>query len=83
MLDWIFKRDTVLRLRQRVDDLQGRLVVLAGMYEKLLKENEQQKKLITALRDVNASLDQRCIDMERGFRQSVRQYIDDTFGVRP
>lgn len=82
MLDWLFKRATVGRLRDRVEDLRGRLVVLAGMYEKLLTENEQQKKLIIALRDVNASQDQRCIDMERAFRQSVKQAIDETFGVK-
>lgn len=82
MIDWLFKRATVGRLRDSVEDLRGRLVVLAAMYEKLLKENEQQKKLIIALRDVNASMDQRCIDMERAFRQTVKQTIDETFGVK-
>lgn len=82
MLEWLFKRKAAERLRDRVEDLRGRLIVLAAMYEKLLKENEQQKLLITALRDVNASQDQRCVDMERAFRRSVKQAIDDTFGVK-
>jgi hypothetical protein len=32
----------------------------------LIKENQQQRVLIEALRDVNKSLDERLIEMERG-----------------
>jgi hypothetical protein len=34
-------------------------------YQKLLAENQQQRLLITALRDVNATLDTRCNEMEK------------------
>lgn len=65
MLDWLFKRKTVARLEQQVADLRDRVVMLAGLYEKMKKENEQHRMLVTALRDVNASLDARCNDLEK------------------
>jgi hypothetical protein len=34
-------------------------------YQKLLAENQQQRLLIVALRDVNATLDTRCNEMEK------------------
>lgn len=66
IFDWFFKRKTVARLEQQVADLRDRVVMLAGLYEKMKKENEQQRMLVTALRDVNASLDERCNNLERG-----------------
>ncbi len=65
MFEWLFKRKTVSRLESQVNDLHDRVFVLNRLYEGLRKENEQQRMLVTALRDVNASLDARCNDLER------------------
>jgi hypothetical protein len=64
-MDWLFKRKTVSRLESQVNDLHDRVFVLNRLCEGLRKENEQQRMLVTALRDVNASLDARCNDLER------------------
>lgn len=66
MLDFLFKRKTVARLEQQAAELRDRVVMLAGMYDRLKRENEQHRMLVTALRDVNASLDARCNDLEKG-----------------
>ena len=65
IMDWLFKRKTVSRLESQVNDLHDRVFVLNRLCEGLRKENEQQRMLVTALRDVNASLDARCNDLER------------------
>lgn len=65
IMDWLFKRKTVSRLESQVNDLHDRVFMLNRLHQGLRKENEQQRMLVTALRDVNASLDARCNDLER------------------
>lgn len=74
MFGWLFKQhDEIDRLRERVqmleDDIGRRKVSYVARENKLnamIKENQQQRVLIEALRDVNRSLDERCNEMERG-----------------
>lgn len=74
MFGWLFKQhDEIERLRERVqmleDDIGRRKVTYVARENKLhamIKENQQQRVLIEALRDVNRSLDERCNEMERG-----------------
>lgn len=83
MFDRIFKRETVRKQQNEIIDLKGRIAAIDCLYKKTLKENSQQRELIVALRDVNASQDERCIEMQRIFQQAIRRDIDDAFGVQP
>lgn len=65
MFDWLPHRRRIKELEDRVVDLQKMLLEVSGGREALLKENQQMRVLVTALRDVNASLDARCNDLER------------------
>lgn len=65
MLDWLFNRREVRELRDEVQRLRDSYVKREGRVQMLTKESQQQRVLIDALRDVNRSLDERLIDMER------------------
>lgn len=64
MLGWLFGRDRILELEAKLADANGLLAKLDERLRAFLKENQQQRMLITALRDVNATLDERCNEME-------------------
>jgi flagellar motility protein MotE (MotC chaperone) len=74
MFGWLFNQhDEIDRLRERVqvleEDIERRkasYVVREGRLQAMIKENQQQRVLIEALRDVNRSLDERLNEMERG-----------------
>jgi flagellar motility protein MotE (MotC chaperone) len=74
MFGWLFKQhDEIDRLRERVqvleEDIERRkasYVVREGRLQAMIRENQQQRVLIEALRDVNRSLDERLNEMERG-----------------
>jgi len=74
MFGWLFNQhDEIDRLRSRVqvleEDIERRkasYVVREGRLQAMIKENQQQRVLIEALRDVNRSLDERLNEMERG-----------------
>jgi len=74
MFGWLFNQhDEIDRLRERVqvleEDIERRkasYVVRENRLHAMVKENQQQRVLIEALRDVNKSLDERLIEMERG-----------------
>jgi flagellar motility protein MotE (MotC chaperone) len=74
MFGWLFRQhDEIDRLRERVqvleEDIERRkasYVVREGRLQAMIKENQQQRVLIEALRDVNRSLDERLNEMERG-----------------
>jgi phosphopantetheine adenylyltransferase len=74
MFGWLFNQhDEIDRLQERVrvleEDIDRRKVSYVSRENKLhamIKENQQQRVLIEALRDVNRSLDERCNEMERG-----------------
>ena len=61
MLEWLFSRREINELREEVKRLRASYATRLQMLE---KENQQQRMLITALRDVNKSLDERCNAME-------------------
>ena len=71
---WLFKQhDEIDRLQERVrvleEDIERRkvsYVVREDQNAALRKELQLQRVLIDALRNVNASLDARCNDLERG-----------------
>jgi len=71
---WLFKRhDEIDRLQERVrvleEDIDRRkasYVVREEENYRLRKELQLQRVLIDALRNVNASLDVRCNDLEKG-----------------
>ena len=65
MLDWLFKRREVREMRDEVQRLRASYVKRENRVQMLTKENQQQRVLIEALRDVNKSLDERLIAMER------------------
>ena len=67
IIDWFLnsRPARVAILEVKVKDLEESLAASDEMIEKLIKENRKQRELIAALRDVNATLDQRCIDMEK------------------
>lgn len=67
IVDWFLnsRPARVAILEVKVKDLEESLAASDEMIEKLLRENRQQRTLITALRDVNATLDERCNRMER------------------
>jgi phosphopantetheine adenylyltransferase len=74
MFGWLFtQHDEIDRLRERVqvleEDIERRkasYVVRENKLHAMIKENQQQRVLIEALRDVNRSLDERCNEMEKG-----------------
>jgi len=71
---WLFNQhDEIDRLQERVqvleEDIERRkasYVVRENRLHAMVKENQQQRVLIEALRDVNRSLDERLNEMERG-----------------
>ena len=71
---WLFSQhDEIDRLQERVrvleEDIERRkvsYVVREDQNAALRKELQLQRVLIDALRNVNASLDARCNDLERG-----------------
>jgi len=66
VLDWLFNRHLIRELRAELERHRGTYVVRENRLRALIKENQQQRVLIEALRDVNKSLDERCNEMERG-----------------
>jgi hypothetical protein len=66
MLDWLFNRREVRELRAELERHRGTYVLRENRIHALVKENQQQRVLIEALRDVNKSLDERLIEMEKG-----------------
>jgi hypothetical protein len=65
MLDWLFNRREVRELRAEVQRRRASYVERETRIHMLTKENQQQRVLIEALRDVNKSLDERLIAMEK------------------
>lgn len=68
MVSW-WKRllsPTVEMLEAKVESQRRRIIAAEERYCAIAKECEKQRILISALRDVNASLDARCNDLERG-----------------
>ena len=61
MLEWLFPRREIKELRDEVKRLRASYANRVLMLE---RENQQQRMLITLLRDVNKSLDERCNAME-------------------
>ena len=66
MLDWLFNRRVIRELRAELERHRGTYVHRENRLHALIKENQQQRVLIEALRDVNKSLDERCNEMEKG-----------------
>lgn len=64
MLDWLFGRKRIRLLESKLADANGIISKLEEMRKARCRECEQQRVLITALRDVNATLDKRCNDLE-------------------
>jgi len=65
MFDWLFGRKRIRALEAELAEANGLLVKLDEMWKASLRECQQQRVLITALRDVNKTLDERCIQMEK------------------
>jgi hypothetical protein len=65
MFDWLFGRKRIRALEGKLADANGMLAKLDERWKASLKEIQQQRLLITALRDVNATLDTRCNEMEK------------------
>lgn len=65
MFDWLFGRKRIRALEAKLADANGIISKLDEMWKARCRECEQQRVLITALRDVNKTLDERCIQMER------------------
>lgn len=68
MFGWLTKplKDKIARLEEDIDRRKASYVVRENRLNAMIKENQQQRLLIEALRDVNRSLDERCNEMERG-----------------
>jgi hypothetical protein len=66
MLDWLFNRREIRELRAELERHRGTYVLRENRLQALIKENQQQRVLIEALRDVNKTLDERLIEMEQG-----------------
>lgn len=64
MLDWLPHRRKIAALEAEVEELRFRINVQQVRHTAAEKENRQMRVLITALRDVNATLDARCNDLE-------------------
>jgi hypothetical protein len=65
MIDWLFNRRELQELRAEVQRRRASYVERETRIHMLTKENQQQRVLIEALRDVNKSLDERLIEMEQ------------------
>lgn len=65
MLDWLTRNKRIRELEEKIASQKRRIVVAEERYCAIAKECEKQRMLISALRDVNASLDARCNDLER------------------
>lgn len=65
MLDWLFNRRELRELRAEVQSRRDSYAERENRIQMLTKENQKQRVLIDALRDVNKSLDERLIAMER------------------
>lgn len=65
MFEWLFNRRVVRELRAELERHRGTYVNRENRLHALIKENQQQRVLIEALRDVNKSLDERLIEMEK------------------
>ena len=65
MLDWLFNRRVVRELLAELERHRGTYVHRENRLHSLVKENQQQRVLIEALRDVNKTLDERLIEMEK------------------
>ena len=65
MFDWLFGRKRIRALESKLADANGLIDKLDSMWKASLKECQQQRVLIVALRDVNATLDERCNAMEK------------------
>jgi len=65
MIDWLFNRREVRELRAEVQRRRASYVERETRIQMLADENRKQRILIDALRDVNKSLDERLIAMER------------------
>ena len=65
MLDWLFNRQELRELRAEVQRRRASYVERETRIQILADENRKQRILIEALRDVNKSLDERLIAMER------------------
>jgi hypothetical protein len=68
ILGWFTKplRDEISRLQADIERRKVSYVKREGENWQLRKELQLQRVLIDALRNVNASLDARCNDLERG-----------------
>jgi hypothetical protein len=66
LTDWLFNRRALRELRAELERHRGTYVHRENRLHALVKENQQQRVLIEALRDVNRSLDERLIEMEKG-----------------
>ncbi len=64
IINWLTK-NRLASLEAKVRALEEENELAHDRYQKLLAENQQQRLLITALRDVNATLDTRCNEMEK------------------
>jgi hypothetical protein len=67
MFGWLTKplKDKIARLEEDIERRKASYVVRENRLNAMIKENQQQRVLIEALRDVNRSLDERCNEMER------------------
>jgi hypothetical protein len=68
MFGWLTKplKDKIARLEEDIDRRKASYVVRENRLNAMIKENQQQRLLIEALRDVNRTLDERCNEMEKG-----------------
>jgi hypothetical protein len=66
LTDWLFNRRVLRELRAELERHRGTYVHRENRLHALVKENQQQRVLIEALRDVNKTLDERLIEMEKG-----------------
>jgi hypothetical protein len=64
LINWLTK-NRLASLEAKVRALEEENDRGHDRYQKLLAENQQQRLLIVALRDVNATLDTRCNEMEK------------------
>jgi len=66
LTDWLFNRRVVRELQAELERHRGTYAHRENRLHALVKENKQQRVLIEALRDVNKTLDERIIEMEKG-----------------
>jgi hypothetical protein len=65
MFDWLFGRQRIRALEDKLAQAKREVAHLESLCKSCYIENQQQRLLITALRDVNATLDTRCNEMEK------------------